>query len=165
MIIDVDISETEAEFQRLTNQLSDSGLVRFQEEKVWPWLQIRTRVRFMDEGDDAVGGKWSPLSFPTQLMRHDAGYPEKHPINVRTGGLRSFAMTKVIEREPGGVSLSQPGKGTSTKLMKKLEAAQRGGISTWGNDFPARPVVGLAMFDARKIEDLLLNWVEQGGHV
>lgn len=161
--VQIDTTEPEATLARLQRQVSASGLGTFLNTEAWPWLEQRTQDRFMAEGDSAVG-KWAPLSFATYGYRNAGGFPPAHPINVRTGDLRDFALTHQVESQMSGVTLSQPKKGGKTETQKKFRAAQRGGNSLQGHPFPARPVVGLDMLDAGRIQQRLFQWVTTGGN-
>lgn len=177
---EIDASDVEAELRRLNKQIDTAGLTRFQEERVWPWLFDRTEDRFLNEGDAAVGGAWKELTGATWSYRRHAGFPPKHPINERTGGLRAFALTHQIEVQRGGVTLTQPRKGGTAEQQLKFSHAQRGGVSNRGpartgpaagggfvrgvgRPFPARPVVGLGRADERQIQARLWTWVVTGG--
>lgn len=160
--VQIDTSEPEATLARLQRQVSASGLGVFLNTEAWPWLEQRTQDRFTSEGDSAVG-KWAELSFATYAYRTAGGFPPAHPINVRTGELRDFALTHQVESQMSGITLSQPKKGGKNETQKKFRNAQRGGTTAQGHAFPARPVVGLDMLDAGRIEQRLFKWVTTGG--
>ena len=131
--------------------------------RVWPWLQQRTEARFAAEGDDA-SGPWAELLEATNVFRRRQGFPPAHPINVRTGALRAYAMTKTIETQAGGVALSQPHKGGLRDTQVKFNHAQRGGQARPGGPvYPARPIVALADRDQWEITTRLMRWIIEGG--
>lgn len=162
--VDINTDDTENELHRLLLQIASPGLKIFLDTQAWPWLEQRTQRRFTGEGDDAVG-MWVPLAFPTYGYRIAGGFPPVHPINVRTGALKDFALTHEVETQVGGLTLSQPKKGGTIETQKKFRHAQRGGVSLQGHPFPARPVAGLGMLDARRIEQRLFQWVTTGGNI
>src|SRR4051812_39482393 len=52
-------------------------------------LRWRAQNRFTTEGDSA-SGKWAALRPATEDIREFLGYPRAHPINKRSGELRTF---------------------------------------------------------------------------
>ncbi|MGE0342557.1 MAG: hypothetical protein AB7O86_05775 [Porticoccaceae bacterium] len=144
----------------VANSLSPSGLGRFLDKRVDPFLSERAADRFASEGDDA-SGKWAQLLEATGYIRLAKGFGRYHPINVRTGDLRNFVVgTHTTSAVAGGASMVKPAVGGSGEMQKKLRAAQRGGVGPKGRPFPARPVVVLNSTDRLEIESLLKFWVE-----
>lgn len=156
--IEVDASDVFGELDRLESQISPRGLMLFQESEVWPWLRERTAERFAIEG-----AGWAQLTKATQTYRRKQGFPPAHPINVRTGALRDFALTHNVDEQVGGVTLTQPQRGGKRETQTKFKHAQQGGISDRGRAYPARPVVDLTIGDANVIGGRLMAWVVSGG--
>lgn len=132
---------------------------------VEPYLISEAENRFASEGDEAVGGKWEPLTEATIRVREDLGYGGAHPINVRTGELKGH-VTSGGESTPEayGALLEFPGKAEG-ELATKMEHAQAGGISTSGKSFPARPVIALASGDLAVVLGMMEGYIYKvGGH-
>jgi hypothetical protein len=104
---------------------------------VHPRLARRARERFRSEGDEAVGGKWAPLSEATLEIKEHLGYGRKK-INERTGHLRdSIVESKPVLGHNGfGETLDFPGNWDRPDLF--LRNMQAAGMLKG----PARPVVG-----------------------
>lgn len=145
---------------RVRQAISPTGLGSFLEGTVDPYLRERILGRFATEGD-MTSGKWEPLTRNTGYIRHNKGFPALHPINVRTGALRTFvAETNQVRGLGTGAQLTKPNVGGTAELQRKLAAAARGGVAQ-GTKFPARPVAVIGDLDARWILDRLWLYVEE----
>lgn len=146
----------------LRGLMEDGPLAEWLQFFAEPYLKSRIAGRFASEGDDA-SGKWAALHAATQGFRARDGYPPDHPINVRTGRLRDFAInTHTIQATPGGVTLTKPALGADWLTELKLTHAQRGGTTRRGNAFPARPVAVVSTTDSMALRFNLMGWFEQG---
>lgn len=73
--------------------IEPQGISEFNNVVAAPLLQLYAKNRFENEGQNTLGtavGKWDPLRPYTQQDRKMHGFPPKHPINVRTGGLKDW---------------------------------------------------------------------------
>lgn len=118
----------------------------------------RLTRRFDNEGDDA-SGRWAELRPATQAIRELAGFPAKHPINDRTGGMRRWltSASGTATTSPGdGQSLTWPDRGTSN-LEEKLAVAQEG-----TDDPPTvrRPVLAVSEVDMALVTEALVDHIE-----
>lgn len=143
----VEVTRMLVSLESATNPVAIAG---FLNTVVDPYLRDRARMRFEDEGDSAVGGKWKPLSSATQEIRDNMGYGAAHPINVRTGELESYIVDSPnkVSVFPGGASLTLPGQPAGGELLEKYITAQQG--SAGQNNFsgtPPRPVLALDVKD------------------
>lgn len=153
-----DHSDVDAELERLQDRLSPDSIGRFHRDETHPYLRGRIARRFATEGDEA-SGKWQELTMATRAIRASLGYGAAHPINVRTGQLRSYVLSShaVVE---GGNTLAIPGRGGSAEVRRKLVAAQVGSQSRSSRRTgpnrraPARPVLALSGADAEYIGHL-----------
>lgn len=162
VIVSVDSREAWLMLRRLQWRLSPVGLHAYMQRKALPFLQARARARFAGEGDDATG-KWAQLAHNTGLIRAKQGFPAWHPINVRTGALRTYVTTTAKVSSTGtGARILMPGTGGSKELQRKLKKAQRGGPTGKGKDAPPRPVVAVGAVDQRFLGVSLLDWIKEG---
>ena len=135
-------------------------LEQFMQDDLAEYLRNRAQSRFANEGDDAVGA-WAPLKPATETRRSAKGYSPAHPINVRSGDLKSY-ITGNNGTVTGGLAdwlLTWPDAPPSGELDEKTRTAQMGKI------FPstvARPVIGLGQTDVRDIEDALEKFITEG---
>lgn len=156
----IEVTDEEALFAltRLDTLLNPQTLAVFMAEVVDPYMHQRIRERFDSEGDDA-SGKWAALRAATQAYRAQQGYGAEHPINVRTGELRSF-MEDTPGRavpDPAGANLFLPGRGASTEVAKKLRTAQgaKQGVV-------ARPVLAMNETDTLAVVSELEAYIRTG---
>lgn len=135
-------------------------LEKFMRDDLVQYIQNRAQGRFANEGDDAVG-QWAPLKPATEVRRASKGFSPAHPINVRTGDLRSY-ITNDSGTVSGGAdewTLTWPDPPPSGELQEKTETAQR------GKAYPstvARPVIGLGASDISRITDDLGRFIQGG---
>ncbi len=136
---------------------SDTNIAGMLKHRVGPYLRTRVRSRFAAAGDDA-DGRGKPLLWVTaRKYRMDNG----RPINVRTGNLKAFTQSFDIRHGDRQADLIMPSRRAgSAEDERKLRHAQQGGVSDWGNPFPARPVVALARRDQDVIERHTVNWID-----
>lgn len=155
--IDIDTKSVEGAIDGLERALSGPGLNTFLMLYVQPALRTRAKKRFANEGDEAVGGPWAPLTPFTQRMRASQGYGPDHPINRRTGALERFITqgTNIHAFTQDSAVLVMPGTATGD-LEDKLRQAQQGDPSTGS---PARPVMGLDMLDMGMVLSTLNGWL------
>lgn len=178
----VDTSDITDTILKMQERLSPSGLKTFLITKAHRDLRRRTTARFNTEGDDATG-PWAQLAFMTGRIRAFQGYGPFHPINVRTGQLRSFVLNSfTVKEQSRGVTLMMPGA-ASGKLLSKFKQAQQGGggktrtsrptvyratVQHTEGDAgpnrmaPARPVLALSVTDKWTIVPDLLQWIRVG---
>jgi hypothetical protein len=130
-----------------------------------PFLNMRARARFANEGDETVGN-WAPLKEATQDIRESMGYGRDSPINKRTGELENFITGggNDVSLLPLGAVLTMPGSAASnSELEDKLATAQAG--RGFGGPAPSdphtvpRPVLGLGGPDLEFALVGLNNWV------
>jgi hypothetical protein len=138
--------------------LTPPQLERFLSDEVKPYLRERAEQRFDRHGDDAVGGRWLPLS-PKTIELHGP-----HDPNVLTGDLHDFITAGTVRtgQQPMGASLELPGPGTSLN-EKKVKVAQMGLNPNPISNFraiPARPVLGVNERDTRRILERFGTWLE-----
>lgn len=152
-----DASGVEFMLERVNTALSAVALVEFMTEQVAPFLGVRAKERFKNEGDDAVG-KWAPLGYMSQRIRsfgRQAGFwtvGDSHPINRRDGELEEYITSGIgytIPTGAGDVTMAypdptDPGFNMSTELKDKISTAQRGRTSP--STVP-RPVLGVSERD------------------
>jgi hypothetical protein len=160
VLIEADTDEADAVLAALELRLSSAGLGMFLESVVDPWIRQRISARFASEGDD-MSGKWHPLAVATQQIRAYYGHPPDHPINVRSGDLRSFLISEDsdIKMWGGGASLIHPPQGSASPMMAKKIATAQGGSSF--PPTPARPVIGVDENDLVFITSSLAAWLTQ----
>lgn len=165
--MELDSQDFDAMFTRIYDSISDNALVIFMNGVMGPELRKRAASRFANEGDDA-SGPWASLGYVSQKIRewgiqkgHYPGISPQHPINQRTGELKTFvtgAQGDVILNS-GGVSLAFPGIGQpSPRITKKLKTAQHGTARG-----PKRPVLAVSGTDMAIFESELMSWVIKGG--
>jgi len=134
---------------------------RFLATTVNPYIRMRARNRFASEGDDAVGGRWTPLKAATENFRTQAGYGGAHPINRRTGELEAYITSSPLDIriEPAiGATLVMPGNPPSnSELRKKVATAQKGDSRT-----AARPVMAVDATDLGFVLTGLVECVTRG---
>jgi hypothetical protein len=174
--ITVDSTDVEAMFHKLESRLSPGALRIFLNARAHRDLAQRAQQRFANEGDDA-SGPWADLAFMTGRIRAWQGFLPFHPINVRTGALRSFVINSYTVKETvGGATLTMPGEASGTLLAKFTQAQLGGGggprvsarptrdEGTHGPNRPAppRPVVALSVVDTLMISMDLLDFIRQG---
>lgn len=142
------------------------GFREFTVTRVHPYLAAAHKGYF--ERETAPNGQpWEPLSAATEQFRRVHGFPAAHPINVRTGKMRSFVTDRYdLEAWLGGMSvgevtkvrLTMPSLERDSTIAAKISRAQQGGISQFGNAFPARPVIGYAPADPTVITGMAATW-------
>ena len=143
----VDDSDVDQAMDRLINLLSPAGASAFLAAEIGPYLSMRAKQRFGNEGDDAVG-QWLPLAPATQAIREASNYPVAgdHPINRRSGELEDWVVQGGWNAYPTGLgaSMQYPSRQPSGELRKKVETAQK------GKPFPRtppRPVLAVSETD------------------
>lgn len=155
-----DPSEVNKVMQQLQVKLSPAGLAAFLQTIVDPFIRNRIEGRFNSEGDD-VSGAWHPLEQATQQIRAAYGYPPDHPINMRTGKMRTFLTTTQsdVKMTGMGAELTHPPLTADAVMNKKIATAQMGSPSP---STPARPVVGLNDNDLLFITSELVVYITEG---
>lgn len=158
--IDVEDKEVLQYLSQIGQRISSQGLYAFLELNADPFLQLRLRSRFANEGDDAVG-QWAPLAPATQAIRAGMGYGAAHPINVRTQDLLNYLTSSRadVEVTGSGATLTYPPRGASPSLDNKIRTAQQGKIQP---ATPPRPVVALSQIDDTAITRDLAQYITQG---
>lgn len=156
--IDVDEDSAEKLLGALDSTFNQTGLTIFMHQHVAPYINKRARSRFANEGDDAVGGAWHPLTQVSQDIRawgiSKGIWPSispDHPINKRSGELERHITggNGVVTSSLADTSLTFPGKTPTRGVERKLKGAQL------GDRGPARPVLGLSQRDETDILMLL----------
>ncbi len=136
----------QAQLLALDTALNPLAVAALLGAEVTPYLAMRAKGRFAEEGDD-VTGKWAPLSEATQNIRA-AGAQQgmwnvgpAHPINVRTHEMENYVTSGLGDLLPTayGAVLRYPRPQRSAELQKKMKTAQMGD----GGRTPKRPVIGL----------------------
>lgn len=158
--ITVDISKLKETTTRIEERLGDTELGAWMESELIAYLHQRASNRFASEGDDATG-PWDALSSITESIRASQGYAPAHPINVRSGDLRSFMIGDDgnLSAAGGGMQLQYPSDPPTTELRDKLATAQT------GRQTPRtvmRPVVALGLTDFNDVMDLLSIYITDG---
>lgn len=172
--INVDPEPFVRKFQQLQGHLDGDEIARFLDKSVVPYLHDRAKKRFASEGDGASGA-WQELADRTQadryLLAQKHGWPIEpdHPINRRSGELRTFiTTTRTIRRTAKGPTLYIPRLGSvNPKLSSKFKVAQKGASisrknpngSTTNWEVPARPVIAVDEYDMRAIKRRWSRWV------
>lgn len=159
VLIETDFAHADAVIDSLLVRASPVGLAAFLNTVVAPWVRNRIEQRFDNEGDD-VSGSWDPLAAATQSIRASYGFPPDHPINVRTGSLRSFLVGTNSDVKPNGfgADLQHPPPSSDAIMNKKIKTAQSGDPNP---RTPARPVMGLNENDLLFITSSLSAWLTQ----
>lgn len=128
--ITVEAESVMAVLRSLDSALSPEGMAAFLGAEVGPYLAMRAKRRFEDEGDEA-SGKWAPLLPATVAIR--AANPDwpvggEHPINKRTGEMEAWVTGGSFMAMPHalGATLRYPGRAPSGELARKVETAQKG---------------------------------------
>lgn len=169
----VDSKEVTELLYKLERRTTAASLRMFLRAFVWPHLQQRIVRRFANEGDEAVG-QWAQLAEATARIRRVRGfsaYQGYHPINVRTGQMKSFATSshRVSTVGTGGAALHLPGAGMSAIIRRKIQVAQVGGSGQSSRrpgpnrPAPPRPIYALDQVDESIIGNGLLDWIRSGG--
>jgi hypothetical protein len=139
--VQVDAADFNMKMAILQVRLSASGLQDFMENTMVPFLQMRADRRFAIEGDE-VSGRWLPLKRATTLMRLRQGYPPQHPINVRSGQMKTWITSADgnVRAQHGMADLTWPGNPPGGTMLKKIQTAQMG--QAYPSTAP-RPVIGV----------------------
>ena len=157
-----DLNSANLMLEYLERILSSTGMMAFLHLNVGPYIQSRTRDRFMSEGDDATG-PWLPLSQSTVERRERMGLGGPGPINVRTGELEQWITQSQFMTSPHalGATLKYPGKDTGRKsLREKMATAQKGRVYP---STPPRPVLVLDERDLMYVVTTLAFFIQMGG--
>jgi hypothetical protein len=159
VLIESETAEADAVIQALLLRASPVGLSAFLSTIVDPFLRNRIEQRFDNEGDD-MSGSWDPLAVATQQIRASYGFPPDHPINVRTGKLKSFLVgtNSDVKANGFGATLQHPPPIADPITAKKLATAQAGSPSP---STPARPVIGVNENDLIFVTSSLAAWLTQ----
>lgn len=141
ILFEADAASTNAMLAELEKRLSSEGLADFLSDRVDGFLRARIAQRFSGEGDD-VSGAWHPLTVATSMIRASQGFPPDHPINVRTGDMRSFLVNSAsdVKEHSLGATLKHPPPTTNKFINEKIRTAQQGKSRP---RTPPRPVIGV----------------------
>jgi len=145
--------------KRMLTATSPAGIHTFLATVVHPRLARRARDRFNKQGDEAVGGTWTPLKQSTLEIKDSMGYGSKK-INERTGHLRDSVVNArpVLGTIGIGQTLNFPGNWDRPDLFYRNQQAV-GAINT----HEPRPVVGLEWEnDVAHMLTSLQAWVVSG---
>lgn len=154
--ISIDDADVTQMFVRLDAAISPLGLATFFEERVDPYLQMRMRERFAQEGDD-VTGPWDQLAYSTEEYREAGGYDRSHPINRRSGEMEDYLTENALIAPLGsGAFLQTPGRQATGELATKVKTAQQGKSKPFTRP---RPVMGMNVRDKTEIMMLLAYFV------
>lgn len=132
----------------LDTALNPLAIAGFLGAEVTPYLALRAKSRFADEGDDVVGA-WAPLRESTKNFRRTGrleglwSVGDEHPINVRTHELENYITSGIgnVIPSPAGTVLQYPSPRTVNKgLREKVKTAQQGRGQP---HIVRRPVLGL----------------------
>jgi hypothetical protein len=122
-------------------------------------LQQRTMSRFVSEGDSA-SGSWAPLKRSTERWRFKQGYPPKHPINIRTTNMLTWATNqpvKVVSPSEGLTFVTYPAKQPTGNMLRAVNTAQKGRGTA-----PPRPIFAVDEVDMRRFITSLNDFVRRG---
>ncbi len=158
--ITTDSESFDAVRDNLDRKMDSLGIAAFLSSVVDPFLRNRIDSRFQSEGDE-VSGRWHPLAQATQQIRASYGYPPNHPINVRTGKLRSHLVgtRSDVQANGMGATLIHPPPGSGDPVTnKKIKTAQSGSSHP---PTPARPVIGINENDLIFITSSLTAYLSQ----
>lgn len=159
--IDVDIADVKHMLAQVRRRYTHEGLRGFLEGDVVPYIEGTIEHRFENEGDTLTRA-WKPLKDKTNEWRRKYGFPEAHPINVRTGELFDYVMSSKVTVATGIAQVSFPAYEAGGNLATKFMTAQQGKAKP---RTPKRPVLAFGKRDEKKIESLLLKWVELKGQM
>ncbi len=158
--VDVDSSMALRVFEGLVKRTGADGFRTWLRRSMHGHLVQRLTTRFASEGDDA-SGKWLQLAEHTGVIRTREGFGAFHPINVRTGAMRTLLQTS---SRITGTKLEIPGVIGGGKMIAKLATAQHGNAGARGRRAaPPRPVLALSYEDASFAEHSLETWIMSGG--
>lgn len=169
--VEVDDKEVYNLLLKLQGRTSSASMRMFLRNSVLTHLRERIGWRFSNEGDSA-SGTWAQLTEATGRIRATRGFSPFHPINVRTGAMKNFAMTsyRISAIGTGGAELTLPGSNMTTLMRSKIAMAQQGGSAkkrgrSFGPNRPAppRPIYALDAIDEEIISSRLLDWIRVGG--
>ena len=143
-MIDITVYSKEVQYMlnAVTVRLTPLAVATWLGAVVGPYLQSRTRDRFMQEGDD-VTGPWAPLKEATVSIRSEEGYGPTHPINRRTGELEEYVTGSSSAFWPtamGGTVRYPRAPSSRQSVRDKMKTAQQ------GSPYPktvVRPVLGM----------------------
>lgn len=141
--IKVKYVQVERMLRNMQASLTPAAIGVYLTSVVHPRLRRRAANRFNQEGDDAVGGKWTPLRQSTLEIKAALGYGNKR-INERTGHLRDSVVNArpVVGHNGLATTLDFPGNWDRPDLFwRSMQAA--GLINT----HEPRPVVGVTHED------------------
>lgn len=162
--IEVDSRDVDKALGLLDVNTRDSSMRNLLKARVWPYIQGRIAARFANEGDEA-SGKWAELAYNTGRIRAMQGFPATHPINVRTGALKDFALNsyRISGSAASGATLTAPGDLRGKILTEKVRRAQSGSPATSQKAAaPARPVYALSNTDQEVIGVMAIDWIRAG---
>ena len=131
------------------------------------WFQARAAARFKSEGDRA-SGKWKQLERATWSWRRRSGFPEKHPINVRTGDLKTLLTEEKpnIGHDGVGSFLLWPGGGQNRgRRPEKMRQAAGQVRRRDGSPGTARPVVAWDLVDVAFVHRSFQTFIMTGKQV
>ena len=159
VLIETESDEAQKVLDTLEKRMNPVGLSLFLTTVVDPWIRQRIEQRFDEEGD-SMSGDWDPLAISTQQIRASYGYPPDHPINVRTGKMRSFLVGTKSDVKPSGIgaTLQHPPPVADAVTAKKIATAQGGSSQP---PTPARPVIGVDENDLVFVTSSLAAWLTQ----
>lgn len=152
--ITVDTSDIDEAIAQYLTALSPPSIGAWLKGPMVEWLQLRMTERFDNEGDSAVG-EWLDLAPKTQEIRAALGFPAEHPINERTGEMRSFLETNEGLLWANGMVMSFPDR-TPGDLRWALLGAQ-GAL----DHQPARRVLAMDTTDMAQALVSLNEWIER----
>lgn len=143
--VEVESDDVEDMLDRVTLWMDDSHLSPFVREAFGDIMQESASDRFSTESSG--GTPWAPLKPATLRRRVEAGYPAAHPINVRSGKMRSFLIHSVPQGGSAGseIEYSWPERATGELYMKILRAQGWTRVDT-------RPVIDV---DATDVDDFV----------
>ena len=134
-LIDVDAESVEQLMIRTALWLDDSRLGPLTRELFGDIMSEAVQQRFATESNR--GEAWEPLTAATIARRLARGFPGAHPINVRTGQMRSFLIhsTPRPQAASDGVEYIWPESSGGELYMKMLRSTGADSRT------PARPVI------------------------
>lgn len=160
IVIEGDDRSVRRMLERLDLTLSPPSIGTWLGMRVDPWIRMRARDRFQNEGDD-VTGPWAPLRQATERIRAQQGYGAAHPINHRTGKLEQYitGAPNRITIHSLGATLTMPGRAPNGELKTKVETAQMG--KPYPQTVP-RPVMGMNERDLLAVLVDMSRFIREG---
>ena len=144
--VTLETHDVESMMERFALWTDNTHLDDFTRETFGEMMRDSAQRRFDTESNR--GASWEPLHSATIRRRQEQGFPGAHPINVRTGRMKSLLIHSRPEGGPtgDGVEFEWPERVGGELYMKMLRAAG------YDKRTPARPVIDA---DESHVEDFI----------